>query len=270
MIPLVLALILATAHAEPLLIGAFNIQVFGQSKMDKPDVVDVLIQIVQRYDILMIQEIRDSAQTALPELVEKVNKASSHSYGFVVSPRTGRSSSKEQYGYIFRRDKVAVNGEYQYPDYDDFFEREPYTVNFERLNRGSQKYFSYIAIHAKPDDAAEEISSLVTVYDEIIPIFGEDALLAGDFNADCSYVCKNCWDNVDLWNDSRFTWLIGHTADTTVSSNDCSYDRLVVAGDDMTENSSRGDVFYFDQYFGLSQKETEEVSDHYPVEFYLY
>ena len=38
---------------------------------------------------------------------------------------------------------------------------------------GSQKYFSYIAIHAKPDDAAEEISSLVTVYDEIIPIFGE-------------------------------------------------------------------------------------------------
>ena len=45
MIPLVLALLLATAHAEPLLIGAFNIQVFGQSKMDKPDVVDVLIQV---------------------------------------------------------------------------------------------------------------------------------------------------------------------------------------------------------------------------------
>ena len=57
---------------------------------------------MQRYDILMIQEIRDSAQTALPELVEKVNQASVWQYGFVVSPRTGRSSSKEQYGYIYR------------------------------------------------------------------------------------------------------------------------------------------------------------------------
>jgi len=114
MIPLVLALLLATAHAEPLLIGAFNIQVFGQSKMDKPDVVDILVQIVQRYDILMIQEIRDKAQTALPELVADVNKVSTVQYDFVVSPRTGRTSSKEQYGYIFRSDKVKVHGVYQW------------------------------------------------------------------------------------------------------------------------------------------------------------
>merc|ERR1712126_775118 len=163
MIPLVLALLLATAQAEPLLIGAFNIQIFGQSKMDKPDVVDILVQIVQRYDILMIQEIRDSAQTALPELVETVNRASSMQYDFVVSPRTGRSSSKEQYGYIYRVDKVGVNGVYQYPDSNDVFEREPYTVNFKRLTSGKQQYFSYISIHAKPDDADAEIDALVEV-----------------------------------------------------------------------------------------------------------
>jgi len=270
MIPLVLALLLATAHAEPLLIGAFNIQVFGQSKMDKPDVVNILVQIVQRYDILMIQEIRDKAQTALPELVADVNKVSSVHYGFVVSPRTGRSSSKEQYGYIFRTDKVNIGGVYQWQDSDDIFEREPYTVNFERMTQGNQTNFSYIAIHAKPDDADAEISALVQVYDEIIPVFGPDALIAGDYNADCSYVCKSCWNDIDLWNDSRFTWLIGHDADTTVSSNDCSYDRLVVAGDSMTANSSPGDVFYFDQYFNLTEEEAKDVSDHYPVEFYLY
>lgn len=270
MIFAVLALLLATAQAEPLLIGAFNIQIFGQSKMDKPDVVDILVQIVQRYDILMIQEIRDSAQTALPELVDNVNRASSVQYDFVVSPRTGRSSSKEQYGYIYRVDKVAVNGVYQYPDNADVFEREPYTVNFKRLTTGKQKYFSYIAIHAKPDDADAEIDALVEVYDEVVPLFGEDALLAGDFNADCSYVCSSCWNQIDLWNDSRFTWLIGHDADTTVSTKDCAYDRLVVAGDSMTENSSQGSVFYFDQYYGLTHAQAEDVSDHYPVEFYLY
>ena len=60
------------------------------------------VQVVQRYDILMIQEIRDSAQTAFPELVDLVNRASKNSYAFVTSGRTGRSSNKEQYGYIYR------------------------------------------------------------------------------------------------------------------------------------------------------------------------
>ena len=60
------------------------------------------VQMVQRYDIFMIQEIRDSAQTALPELVDKVNEVSSVRYDFVVSERTGRTSSKEQYGYIYK------------------------------------------------------------------------------------------------------------------------------------------------------------------------
>ena len=50
----------------------------------------------------MIQEIRDSSQESLPELVDEVNKMSSHNYQYVVSMRTGRSSNKEQYGYIYR------------------------------------------------------------------------------------------------------------------------------------------------------------------------
>ena len=45
MFALVLCLLFTAANAEQLLIGAFNIQVFGQSKMDKPDVVDVLVQV---------------------------------------------------------------------------------------------------------------------------------------------------------------------------------------------------------------------------------
>jgi len=259
----------AGSHAEPLFIGAFNIQIFGQSKMDKPDAVATLVKIVQRYDILMIQEIRDSAQTALPELIREVNAVSDTKYGFISSPRTGRSSSKEQYGYIYKESKVSINGVYQYPDSSDVFEREPYTVNFERRWPGAQQNFSFIGIHAKPDDADEEISNLVKVYDEVIGIYGEDALIGGDFNADCSYVCKSCWENIDLWTESRFTWLIPHDADTTLSSKDCAYDRLVVAGDSMTENSSQGEVFYFDEAYGLTQEEAEEVSDHYPVEFYL-
>ena len=50
----------------------------------------------------MVQEIRDSEETAFPELVSRVNEVSSDEYLFVQSERTGRSSSKEQYGYIYK------------------------------------------------------------------------------------------------------------------------------------------------------------------------
>ena len=35
----------STALADPLLIGAFNVQIFGQSKMNEPEVVDVLVKV---------------------------------------------------------------------------------------------------------------------------------------------------------------------------------------------------------------------------------
>ena len=55
----------------------------------------------------------------------------------------------------------------------------------------------------------------------------QDALLAGDFNADCDYVCQSCWDDISLWTDDRFTWLLGNDVDSTVSGNtDCAYDRF--------------------------------------------
>ena len=48
---------------ETLRIGAFNIQVFGVTKASKPEVMDVLADIIRTYDIIAIQEIRDKSQT---------------------------------------------------------------------------------------------------------------------------------------------------------------------------------------------------------------
>jgi len=80
---------------ETLRIGAFNIQVFGISKASKPEVMDVLADIIRTYDIIAIQEIRDKSQTALPTLVDLLNSDGSQ-YSYVVSERLGRTTSKEQ------------------------------------------------------------------------------------------------------------------------------------------------------------------------------
>ena len=75
---------------------------------------------------------------------------------------------------------------------------------------------------------------------------------------------------LELLTDDRFQWLIDPTVDTTTNLNDCSYDKIVIAGDvaGYVANGSAG-VFRFDEVYGLSFEQTLAVSDHYPVEFSL-
>ena len=51
-------------------------------------------------------------------------------------------------------------------------------------------------------------------------------MIAGDFNADGSYICKSAWKNVEMRHDPRFKWLIADDVDTTVTDTDCAYDRF--------------------------------------------
>ena len=63
---------------------------------------ETFLQVAQRYEILLIQEIRDKTQTSFPKLVKRLNDISQHQYNFVQSQRLGRTKSKEQYGYIYK------------------------------------------------------------------------------------------------------------------------------------------------------------------------
>merc|ERR1739838_619550 len=69
--------------------------------------------------------------------------------------------------------------------------------------------------------------------------------------------------------DERFIWMINNSIDTTVSATDCAYDRIVIVGEEMHAHSHGARVFRFDQAYGLDNAAARQVSDHYPVEFYL-
>ena len=77
-------------------IATFNIQVFGKSKLEKPQVMDLLARIVRRFDLVAIQEVRSLDQSIIPRFVEMIN-AEGRKYDYVLGPRLGRTSSKEQY-----------------------------------------------------------------------------------------------------------------------------------------------------------------------------
>ncbi|XP_038077129.1 deoxyribonuclease-1-like [Patiria miniata] len=238
-----------------LLFGAFNVQTLGVTKMGKPEVVDYLTEILARYDVVLIQELRDASGEAIVDLLNALNEYSQHTYDFIISSRMGRSSYKEQYVYFYNPSKVSVIDAYEYPESHDEFERQPFIVRFQKIcHCFGLSEFAVAGIHIKPDDAVTELDYLSEVYDHIVDTWGlQDVMIAGDFNADCSYVSSSKWSNIRLRTESRFAWLISDSADTTVSSTDCAYDRIVVAGSGMIANSRAAATYYFDSQLRLDQ-----------------
>ena len=93
------------SNNETLRVGAFNIQIFGISKASKPEVMDVLADIIRIYDIIAIQEIRDKSQTALPALVDLTNSDGSGScllIKFISTFRASRCIYIRDMGITFR------------------------------------------------------------------------------------------------------------------------------------------------------------------------
>ena len=104
--------------SETIKIMSFNIQIFGVSKMSKPEVAGILADIVSGADIIAVQEVRSF--TIDP--VEQFMTLLPDTYKYVIGPQQGRSSSKEQYWVIYNADKITVLKEDSWPDKDDIFE----------------------------------------------------------------------------------------------------------------------------------------------------
>ncbi|XP_078604015.1 deoxyribonuclease-1-like [Branchiostoma floridae x Branchiostoma japonicum] len=275
---LCLALLTCYRSTTSLKIGSFNIQTFGRSKMSKPDVVNILLQTVERYDLFLVMEIRDSTQTAIYDFLDQLNNRTENPYSLILSDRLGRSSYKEQYAFFYKESSgLSVSDVYHFDDGDensgnDTFAREPYVVRFNSSQTVIQD-FVLVPCHTAPDDAVLETDFLFDVYLDAVARWGIDnVMVLGDLNSDCSYVTSGEWAQIRLWTDPRFAWLVGNDADTTVSSTDCAYDRFVVAGDDFLNgiNTSSVSVFNYRDAFNISQDLAYDVSDHWPIELDLY
>ena len=246
-------------------IAAFNVQIFGQTKSQKEDVMAVLGDIVREFDIVLIQEIRDASEQTMPNFVEGINQMEGPNYSFIRSERVGRTSSKEAYAYVYNTEEVQFiqGSDYLYNDVNDVFEREPYIADFKAGNFD----FTLVGIHTKPDDAINEIGNLTSVISSIQAAKPneKDIIVMGDFNADGSYFDEDSSSN--LFKASGYNWLITNDMDTMVKT-DYTYDRIVILDTTLSYEYDAGtaQVFYFDQVYGLNnQTFVGEVSDHYPV-----
>lgn len=219
-------------------IGMWNIQIFGMKKIRNETLVEEYVDIINDHDIFIIQEIRDNSGVAFETLCDELRN---YSYVCLNSSRAGRSSSKEQYGFLYR-DNIELVGFTDYnPAHQVEFERPPFEVEFGYQNTT----FSLVTIHTKPGDVVNELAELDYLF-----AHKEKTIIIGDLNADCSYYQTG--DDFIDW-----MWIIRDDADSTVRKSDCAYDRILFSPD----FSVSADVTY-----GITTEDiTTKLSDHYPI-----
>lgn len=246
-------------------VASFNIQVFGRTKREKDDVMNILVRIVREFDVMLVQEIRDSSETTAQFYLDKINAMDGPDYAFVKSARLGRTSSKEAYAYFYNTDTVDFieGSDYVFDDTldgEDDFEREPYIASF----RSGNFDFTLVGIHTKPDDAEHEISELKVVFDSVLTDSERDVIIMGDFNADGSYFDE---DGTSPLKAEGFSWVITNDMDTMTKTN-WTYDRIVMTDATLKHEYMDGSaaVFYFDDIYSIDDQElVGDVSDHFPV-----
>jgi hypothetical protein len=61
------------AGRDTIRVASFNIQVFGESKVAKPAVMNTLARVARMFDVMAIQEVRAKSNDILPRFVDQIN-----------------------------------------------------------------------------------------------------------------------------------------------------------------------------------------------------
>jgi endonuclease/exonuclease/phosphatase family metal-dependent hydrolase len=253
---------------QTITIASFNIQVFGESKLAKPDVMNVLAQVVRWFDVVAIQEIRAKNQQVIPRFVELINAEGAH-YKHVVGPRIGRTVSKEQYAFIYNSATVELIPEsvYTVDDPDDLLHREPLVAAFRARGPPPSAAFTFslVNIHTDPDETDQELDVLDDAF-RAVRNDGrgeDDVILLGDLNVDDSHLGE-------LGRMPYVGWVI--TGMPTNTRGTKMYDNLVFDRRATIEFSGRSGVVDMMRQFNLTMDLAIDVSDHLPIwaEFSVY
>ncbi len=243
-------------------IASFNIQFFGQSKLSDKQVTQRLAEIVRRFDVVAIQEIRSKDQLLMPKFVSIVN-ATGARYDFLISSRLGRTSSKEQYAFLYNTStiKPIPGSAYMIYDPQDLIHREPFVSSFQTINSKTPDQpftFTLINIHTDPDEAEWEVAQMAQVYQYVSRNNPQedDVIVLGDLNVNARKISP-------LTRIPVLDSILKEVPTNTRKSR--QYDHILVNRNTTTEFTGKTGVFDMEMTLGLSREEALKLSDHQPI-----
>lgn len=249
------------AGGDTVTVASFNIQVFGTSKAKDARVMDILAKTVRRFDVVAIQEVRSKDESVVPEFVERINEDGAH-YRHVIGPRLGRTTSKEQYVFIYNAATLElIEGSVRTaPNPGDRLHRPPFIARFRVRGPPVNEAFTFTLIntHTDPDETKTEIPALVEVYNEVrqSDATEDDVILLGDLNADEKKLRK--------YGVPRSIHCAIESLKTNTRESE-SYDNLLFDLRATGEFTGQFGVLNLKSEYNQSLKDALRVSDHMPV-----
>ena len=246
---------------DSILVASFNIQVFGESKLAKPQVVDVLTRVVRRFDVVAVQEVRAKSDSVVPTFVNAINADGSR-YQYVIGPRLGRTASKEQYTFIYDSTRIEIDPSSvaTLPNPGDKLHRPPLRARFRVRTNPPEAGFSFwlVDIHTDPDEVPQEVDALADAFVSMRSVIPDedDVILLGDLNAGPPQFGR-------IKQIPGIGWAVSGTTTNTRRSK--TYDNLIFDRTATTEYTGRWGVLDLQETFGLPLDKALEVSDHNPV-----
>jgi exonuclease III len=229
--------------------------------MSKPQVVEVLARVVRNFDIVAIQEVRAKSDEILPAFVRAVNADGSR-YQHVIGPREGRTSSKEQYAFVYDSNRIEVDPSSLgvVPDPQGRMHRPPMHARFRtRINPATMAFtFWLVNIHTDPDEVPQELDALTGVFQAMQAARPDedDVILLGDLNAGPPEF--GAFRRIP-----GIGWAV--TGMTTNTRRTKTYDNLVFAQPMTGEYLGHAGVLDLQNSYRLTPEQALEVSDHCPV-----
>lgn len=249
-------------------IAAFNLARFDDARLASPRVREILGQVLSRFDLTAVLEVRARNQGLLVRLVEQLN-AAGRRYDYAVAPAV-QSEVVEQYS-AFIYDTAAI-------DVDRFsvdvieqvggrLSNKPLVGMFRARGPAADEAFTFrlLAVAVDPNQVESELALAATAYRAVRDRYAEedDLILLGTLNGDAA--------QMEQFQQSLGLYAAIDNLPTTTRGTGIA-DNLVFLRRATAEFTGRAGVVDLMREFNLSMQEAMEISEHLPVwaEFSVY
>jgi len=243
--------------AHQVKIASWNIRNISKNKTDEK--LKKILAIIQCFDFLAIQEVRDV------EVMQKVKGLLGPGWDMAISGQVGSAHHKEHYGFFWRVSRISVlSAPSVLADTGDVFVREPFIGYF----KAGEFDFVIATIHVVWGDSIfgrrEEIKKLDDLLKAIQLRAGaeKDIIIVGDFNMPPTDLSWKLDGLVPLINPPQKT-LVGDTS---------LYDNIWISGAHTMNSEYKGvhgciefDKLQYDDSISGRRSAISEISDHRPV-----